>query len=199
MVSLSCSLKHLFWTPVWHLRRFFHLRRSIMQKKQLCSRQRNVFRRCVNFVFSLSPDRSFRNRRVWKAHSVPRGRCSGSAAQWGISSRSVKSWGSSVVGCQPALQDDTERRAHTCCRDSPWRRSSKRDSCRVKNPWVLSVYNLNNVASAVTSPDSRTGWELGIERSCVSLKRGLMTFFQLSQSWSQVTLLPSFNLQGFSK
>lgn len=102
--------------------------RPVTQRKnktQLRNRQSNVFRRCVKFVFSLSPYRSFRNRPVWKAPSVPRGRCSGSAARWGISSRSVKSWGSSLVGRRPALHDDTERRAHTCCCDSPRRRSSR--------------------------------------------------------------------------
>lgn len=121
------------------------------KKRQLCNRRRNVFRRCVKFVFSLSPDRSFRNRAVWKAPSVPRGRCSGSAARCGISSRSAKSWGSSVVGRHPALHDDAERRAHTCCCDSPRRRSSQADQHPLENLWVLFVHSLTNVAPAFCS------------------------------------------------
>lgn len=131
-----------------------------------------------------------------KAPSVPRGRCSGSTARWGISGRSVKSWGLSAVGRQPVLHDDIEPGVYTCF-DSPRRRSST-GSLAGWNLRVLFVRtgNLNNVAPTVTLPDRQTDrlGELGIEHSVlprVSLDRGLVKFFELvlSQSWNCIILV----------
>lgn len=96
------------------------------KKKRLHRRQRSVFCCCVKFVFPLVAGSQLPKSSVLKAPFGASQCFSGSAAQWGISSRSVKTWGLSVVvGCRPALHDNTERKVYACCCDSPRRRSSQ--------------------------------------------------------------------------